>query len=120
MSIKWKKLEAPKPWRPTLPDEELVGYYLGQSVRKGSYGEYTVALIAVMSEDGSVGTPYMVSGAALINAIDGSLIQIGTLLKVVYGGVMELSEGRKMKMFEVFKQDGVLAAEDMPVLHGEA
>ncbi len=74
----------------------------------------------MLSDGGAVGTPYMVSGAALINAIDGALVQIGTVLKVVYGGMKELSDNRKMKMFEVFAGEGSLAAEDMPVLQGEA
>jgi hypothetical protein len=116
MPIAWRKLEHPKPWRPSVPEEELVGHYLGQSVRQGSYGEYTVALIGVLDADGSTGMPYIVSGAALINAIDGGNVQVGALLRVVYGGLMELAGGRKMKMFEVFVGEGVLCADDMAQL----
>lgn len=113
MAIIWRRLEHPKPWRPTLPGEELVGYYLGQTKRQGSYGEYTVALIGVIDAEGAVGTPRLVSGAALINALDGGMAQVGTLLRVVYGGVVEISGDRKMKAFEVFVGEGTLSADDL-------
>lgn len=116
MAIIWRKLEHPKPWRPALPGEELVGYYLGQTKRTGSYGEYTVVLIGVLDEAGMIGTPRLVSGAALLNAIDGANVQIGALLRVVYGGVLEISNDRKMKAFEVFLGEGTLSQDDIAQL----
>lgn len=116
MPITWRKLKSPTPWRPSLPGEELAGYYLGKSVRQGAFGEYTVVLIGVLDEAGTVGTPKMVSGAAIVNAVDGSNIQIGALLRIVYGGLVEISNDRKMKAFEVFLGEGTLSTDDIAQL----
>jgi hypothetical protein len=99
-----------------MPGEELVGYYLGKTKRNGAYGEYTVVLLGVLDEAGAVGTPRFVNGAALLNAVDGANVQIGALLRIVFGGLVEISGDRKMKAFEVFLGEGTLSVDDIAQL----
>lgn len=45
---KWKKVTAPKTWRPQHVGETIEGFYGGQSKRNGSFGEYTIALVRIV------------------------------------------------------------------------
>jgi hypothetical protein len=105
--VKWHKLNRPQPWNPTKPGAELVGYYLGQSIRTGVYGEYTIIMLAVPTGHGFT-QPYTVSGVALINAIDGGLVEEGYLVRIVYQGVKDLDEERAVKLFDVYVGEGYL------------
>jgi hypothetical protein len=43
----WKKIEAPKTWRPKINGEELTGFYGGKTVRKGQFGQYDIVIVHV-------------------------------------------------------------------------
>jgi len=42
----WKKVVAPKAWRPEATGEELIGFYGGKTTRTGAYGQYDVVLVS--------------------------------------------------------------------------
>jgi len=105
--IRWRKLNRPKRWQPKKPGTELVGHYLGQTLMDGKFGQYSVAMIAVPLGEG-FSQPYTVSGTAVITSIDGSGLEEGQLLRLVYQGIKELSNGRKMKMFDVYAGEAIL------------
>jgi hypothetical protein len=105
--IRWRKLTRPKRWAPKKVGTEIVGNYLGQTLMDGSFGQYSVAMIAVPSGEG-FSQPYTISGTAIIGAIDGSGLEEGQLLRVVYQGLKALSGDRKMKLFDVYAGEAVL------------
>ena len=105
--IKWHKLERPAPWKPTEPGTELVGYYLGQSLRDGQFGQYNVALLSVPSGDG-YSRPFTISGTAVISKIDAGVVVIGQLLRVTFQGWKDLGKDRKYKQFDVYVGEGQL------------
>jgi len=63
----WKKIEAPKMWRPRMIGEELVGFYGGKTTRNGQWGQYEVVLVHVPGR-GS----FMLSGVRIIQLADAS------------------------------------------------
>ncbi len=113
----WKKVVAPKTWRPKFNGEELVGFYGGRTMRSGSFGQYEVVIIHVPAR-GS----FMVSGTQVIQLIDASAADVGDPVRVVWGGYLKLGEGedgreKKMKLFEVYVVEGDrLGPEDMPAI----
>lgn len=113
----WKKVEAPKTWRPKYNGEELVGFYGGRTIRSGSFGQYEVVIVHVPGR-GS----FMLSGTQLIQLIDAASADVGDPIRVVWGGYLKLGEAedgreKKMKQFTVFVVDGErLAPEDMPAI----
>lgn len=107
--IQWNKLEPPKPWRPE-EGQEIVGYYLGMSTRKGGYGQYKVVMIAVPKNDGRT-TPMMVSGTQVIQALDGSSIKQGAFIRISYVGMKDLDNGHRMKMIDVYEASGAITIE---------
>ncbi len=113
----WKKVEAPKTWRPKFNGEELVGFYGGRTMRSGSFGQYEVVIIHVPAR-GS----FMVSGTQVIQLIDASCVEVGDPVRVVWGGYLALGEAddgraKKMKLFTVYVVEGErLASDDMPAL----
>jgi hypothetical protein len=106
--ITWRKLKRPKTWKPENSGEELVGYYLGQTIKDGRWGQYNVVMVAVPNTDGPTTTPYMASGSALIRAIDGGSVEVGMLVRIVYEGLKALDDDREMKLFEVYVGEGSL------------
>jgi hypothetical protein len=108
--IIWQKLVRPSNWSPSNPGDELVGFYLGRTVKHGKWGQYEVAMLAVPVGDG-MSRPRMVSGTALLQALDGSGITPGRFLRIVYGGVKDLPGDKHMKMFEVFAAAGDITVE---------
>lgn len=109
--IRWRKLTRPRAWTPEEPGEQLVGYYLGQTVRTGKFGEYTVALFGVPSED-EFTTPMYVSGTTVISALDGGSVAPGAFVRVTFQGVKDLKGGRTVKLFDVHVAEGSICAED--------
>jgi hypothetical protein len=105
--VKWRKLERPKTWKPTEAGSDLMGYYLGQSVRDGRFGQYTVALFAVPTGHGFT-QPYVVSGTSLISALDGGQVGKGSLVRVTYQGTKPLQDNRTVKLFDVYVGEGHL------------
>lgn len=112
MSIKWKKLSRPRPWRPTEEGQEIVGVYLGYTVRDGQWGIYQVALIAVEQPDG-VRVPFTVTGTSLIQILDGACVAFGAYVRIIYKGVRLLGGERHMKLYEVFQGEGMLSKEEI-------
>jgi hypothetical protein len=104
--IRWRKLQQPQFWRPSNAGEELAGYYLGRTLKDGAHGQYYVVLVAVPGEDGT--TPYMASGSALIRAIDGGQVEVGSFIKIEFHGWKALSGDRMMKLFDVFVGEGMI------------
>ncbi len=61
---RWRRVDAPRPWKPTAPGESLTGTFLGWQTRRGrDDGSYEIALI-MTEEDGEKKTHY-VSGTVL-------------------------------------------------------
>ena len=110
----WKKVHAPKAWRPKDPGTELIGYFGGKTVRNGAFGQYEVVLVHVPLQ-GS----YMVSGAHLIQLIDASMVNVGWPLRIVWLGMHLLDNGFNVKQFEIFVADGDPLHEDaLPKIKG--
>lgn len=115
----WKKVEAPKAWRPRMLGEELVGFYGGRTTRMGKFGQYDVVLVHVPARGA-----FIVSGNRLIQLIDASGLDSGDPVMIRWSGHMKLEpndagEDRKMKLFEVFVVEGdKLSSEDMPQVEG--
>lgn len=107
--IRWHKLERPRDWRPNA-GEDLAGYYIGKTMRNGPYGQYEVVLIAVPVDDG-MSRPLMVSGVQILQAIDGSGIQPGKFIRVVFGGYEDITGGRQRKRFDVYAAEGSITVE---------
>lgn len=105
--VRWYKLNRPKTWSPKNPEEEIVGYYLGQSLRDGQFGQYTVVMLAVPTGKGFT-QPYTISGTTLISAIDGAQIEEGQLVRIVYQGIKELGDDKRMKLFDVYVGEAML------------
>lgn len=98
---RWRKVTAPKTWRPTREGESLIGYYGGQTVRKGTYGEYSLAI--VHTEEGS----FVVSGSTIIQALDTANLEKGSPIKIVWNGTKNIGrddsgELRTLKLFDVY------------------
>jgi hypothetical protein len=109
---KWKKVLAPKTWLPKVPGTELVGFYAGRTMRSGSWGQYEVVLVLVPSKGA-----YMVSGCQVIQLLDAAMIEVGHPVRIAYNGTQEISEDRKMKLFELHVADGdPIASSEMPSL----
>lgn len=105
----WKRLETPRPWAPKKA-EELVGYFLGITLRDGVHGQYSVVLMAVPDQG-----VYTISGTVIIQLVQAALVPIGSPLRVKFLGFAETALGRNMKRFEVLVADGeALAEEDRP------
>ena len=109
IGIRWRRLDRPIPWKPKDVDEELIGYYLGKTSRNGKFGQYDVVMLAV-PQDGGWTKAFMVSGLSVIQAIDGCVEEMmeGSLLRIVWKGMKELKDDRKMKMFEVYVSEGTI------------
>jgi len=99
--FKWRKVQAPKTWRPADVGEEVVGYYGGQTLKEGRYGQYSVALVHV-----PLGESVMLSGTKVIQLIDSSLIKPGHPIRIIWMGMKDLPNGHTMKDFEVHVAEG--------------
>lgn len=112
--VKWRKIHAPKPWHPKERGEELIGYYVGRTLKSGRWGQYEVAVVAVPYK----GT-YTVSGTALIQLLDSGMVGRGEAVRIQFLGMKELSsstenERREMKLFDLYVGENA-AADDLPV-----
>lgn len=109
----WKRVQAPKPWRPKELDAELVGFFGGTTIRNGAFGQYEVALVHVPST-GSL----MISGSKVLQLIAAAQIRVGWPVRIVWKGTIPLSNGRAMKDYEVFVAEGdPVSAEDLPLVN---
>lgn len=96
----WRKIRAPKTWRPRDVGEELIGYYCGRTVRDGQWGQYET-LIVVVPEVGAM----MISGTKIIQLADIALLENGQLIRVKFCGRKLLDGDREMKDFELYVAD---------------
>lgn len=107
---KWRTVTAPRPWNPTEPGEELVGYYGGRTLRNGVHGQYEVVIVHVPM-DGA----YMLTGVRIAQLIDASMATIGHPVRIIWKGRVETGAGHQMKQYEVMVADGeAIPAEDLP------
>lgn len=114
----WKRIEAPKTWRPKHNGEELVGYYAGKSVRNGQFGQYEIVMVTVPRRG-----VFMISGTRIVQLADASGVQYGWPVRVVWQGLADLpplavgERARTMKQFEFFVAEGdPVSPEDMPLV----
>lgn len=100
--FKWRKADPPRTWSPTKQGEEIVGFYFGRTLRRSRYGSYEVVMLAVPGQG-----VWVVSGVKVVQLVDASLVEVGQPLKIVFGGIQKLADGKKtMKLFECFVTDG--------------
>lgn len=100
----WKKVTAPKAWRPKHNGEELVGFYGGKSVRTGQYGEYTTILVHVPKR-GS----FSISGTRIVQLVHAADIDVGWPIRIVWLGTVKVGDpddDHQMKNFDVFVAEG--------------
>jgi len=107
---KWKKVQAPRTWTPKEIGDELVGFYHGQSVRNGSFGQYTIVIVHVPLEGA-----FMVSGVKVVQLVDSALIKPGWPIRIKWNGYKKLAADREMKDFDVLVAEGdPISEEDLP------
>lgn len=110
----WEKVKAPRSWYPKVPGEELCGYYGGQTVKNGNFGEYSVVIVHVPRQ----GT-FTVSGVRIVQLADAAMVGKGHPVRVVYRGTKPLSGEREMKLFDLYIAEGdPMSEEDLPVVNG--
>lgn len=100
----WQKVEPVRAWRPG-PGEDLIGYYLGQHNRMGSFGPYGVVTLLVPG----VGLR-SITGANLLTLIDCALLNRGDLVRVVYlgkevYGLDDSGQDKAVKRFELHRPE---------------
>lgn len=114
----WKKVEAPKTWRPKSVDEELVGFYGGKTSRTGPFGAYPVVIVHVPRQ----GT-MTVTGTQIVQLADSSSIMPGWPVRIIYRGLHKFGDGdqkKTMKKFDMLVAEGdPISPDDMPKLKDE-
>lgn len=111
----WRKVQAPKAWRPRDVGEELCGYYGGRTLRNGSFGQYEVLIIHVPHR-GS----FTVSGVRAIQLMDAALINKGHPVRIVFRGEELLGNGRMMRQMDLYVAEGdPLSEDELPELREE-
>lgn len=103
----WRKVEAPRIWRPLLPGDEIVGFFGGTTLRNGAYGQYHVVLVHV-PHSGS----FTVTGSALIRLIDTGMVAKGCPIRIIYQGTRVTENQHTEKQFELFIATGPAVAEE--------
>jgi len=111
----WKKVEAPRTWRPRANGEELAGFYGGKTSRNGEYGSYDLVIVHVPAR-GS----YLISGTRAIQLFDAANLTIGWPVRVVWRGKIAIPDSDKtMKNFDVYVAEGdPCSPEDLPLVSG--
>lgn len=99
--FKWKKVEAPRAWRPRYNGEDLVGYYGGKSVRNGAHGQYEVVIVHVPARGA-----FTISGVRAVQLADTSMMMVGSPMRIVFKGMVSLGNDHSMKEFELFIPEG--------------
>ncbi len=94
----WEQVQAPKAWLPNQHDDELLGFYAGQTKRIGTYGEYTAVLVFVPGQS----FLRMVTGTRIVQLVDASMLELGQPVRIVWRGYTKISGDRKMKNFDLF------------------
>lgn len=94
-AIKWRKVRAPKPWRPEA-GEVLIGRYAGKQLREGQYGPYNVFIVRALE-----GT-YLLSGTVLNDLFAG--VFEGDAVQVHFLGMQQF-RGGEYKDFNIFVEE---------------
>ena len=111
---KWKKVVAPKAWKPKLPGDELAGFYGGKTVRTGTYGQYEVVLVHVPGDG-----VRMISGVRIAQLVDAAMIEVGWPVRIQWEGLLKYDGEKTMKQFSLLVAEGdPLSAEDLPQIKG--
>jgi hypothetical protein len=106
--IQWRKIKKPRSWRPKEPGDELIGYYVGRTVKNGRFGQYDV-LSVLIPKDGV----FMVSGTQIIQFADAAMLKYGDAIRIKFLGLKPVGEDHMMKEFELYVSDTELTAEDV-------
>lgn len=99
---RWRKVEAPKTWRPAEGGDELIGIYVGSTeIVGGQFGDYVARFIR---DDN--GETWRISGARVEQLFVG--VQNGARVKLIYNGSKPFQttdgEVRTMKDFDLFTE----------------
>lgn len=97
---RWKRVKAPRVWRPA-DGEILIGVYRGRRPKSGSHGPYEVALIET-TELGS----FTVSGSVVMSLLES--VPEGETVRIEFLGYRSCANNAEhtYKAFEVFQLDG--------------
>jgi len=99
----WKRVKAPKPWKPQEVGETLVGQFLGMKDKTGQHGPYQVALIKC--PDGEVRS---VSGTVAMTLFQAAAFELGSTptIRLVWQGLRgELNGDHTYKDFDLYVAD---------------
>jgi hypothetical protein len=108
----WRKVEAPQPWRPLLPGDELIGFYGGMTKRTGMHGEYSVVIVHVPQAGSRTCT-----GSALIRLVDAGMVARGCPIRIIYQGLRTTGNGFNEKQYDLLIATGpAVAVEALPEL----
>ncbi len=107
--FKWKKVEAPRAWRPR-PGDELLGFYGGKTTKSGRFGSYEAVIVHVPG-----GPAMLISGVMAVQAADSAMLVVGHPVRFVFKGLKDLGEGKTLKQVEMFVADvSSIPALDLP------
>lgn len=107
---KWKKVEAPKPWRPREVGETLIGEYVGRRSKSGRFGDYEAFVVRT-----STGT-FHVSGTVLVSLFSAVALKEGDPVRVEYKGTVDstLHEGVSYRDFDLYVTEGTFGVDQDP------
>lgn len=94
--VKWRKVQAPKLWRPTSPGEALVGELVGRSTRTTRGESYGVVVLG--TEEGK----RIVAGVVITSLFDAAVLPDGSFVRIIYKGNIESLAGRTYRDFELY------------------
>lgn len=100
---RWRKVTAPRAWRPHEVGERIVGVFIGCSQRSGEFGAYSV--VVLRTADG----PMSVSGKVINDLVAAAGLVEGEAVLVIYKGAhpSRVEGHNPWKDFEMFKAEGV-------------
>lgn len=106
---RWRKVEAPRTWRPKEKGEALVGIYAGSQKRVGPHGEYNAHFV----RDEQYGESWLLSGAKLDVLFIS--VQPGSRVQVIFNGrePFEVAgEQREAKEFDLYLEVTEVSSKD--------
>jgi len=95
--FRWTKLTSPGRWAPKEGDE-IAGFFMGTVTLDGAHGQYQAVSLAVPGQP----APLLVAGTHLLSLIESSMVVEGAALRIRFDGLVETSNGRRMKHFTVW------------------
>ena len=95
---RWRRVRAPRPWKPRQVGDVLVGTVLARAVRPGSEGS-SYGVTTLQTEDGAV----TISGVVISSLFDAAgELASNVLVRVVYLGEQVSAANRTYKDFELY------------------